>query len=77
LVCKIRFPHSVIGITKKIFAEEEIPGYFQSPDSPPKKEGRNTPALTSGREAEVSKVLDVVAKRHSVHITSVAIAYGT
>jgi hypothetical protein len=38
-------------------------GYFQPPDSPPKKKGRNTPALTSGREAEVSKVLDVVAKR--------------
>jgi hypothetical protein len=66
--------HLFTNIKRRLCVEANT-GYFQSPDSPPKKEGRNTPTLTSGREAQVSKVLDVVSKRHNVPITSVAIAY--
>ncbi|KAL4903417.1 hypothetical protein BDW74DRAFT_186076 [Aspergillus multicolor] len=50
-------------------------GYFRSPNAPPKKDGRNTPQRMLGREEQVSAVLDRVAQRHGVPLTSVALAY--
>lgn len=50
-------------------------GQFKAPDSEDKG-SRKTPSLMLGREQQVSKVLDNVAKRHKVPITSVAIAYA-
>ncbi|KAJ3575524.1 hypothetical protein NPX13_g4003 [Xylaria arbuscula] len=48
-------------------------GYFKSPGD---KGARNTPSpLLVGREEQMSKVLDAVAKRHGVPITSIALAY--
>jgi aryl-alcohol dehydrogenase-like predicted oxidoreductase len=52
-------------------------GLFKSPDSGPEQGGRNVPPpLRVGREEAISKVLDAVAKRHNVPITSVALAYA-
>jgi aryl-alcohol dehydrogenase-like predicted oxidoreductase len=51
-------------------------GSFKSPGSEPKTEGRNTPHMKLGREEQVSAVLDVVAKRYKVPLTSVALAYA-
>ncbi|KAF2201582.1 aryl-alcohol dehydrogenase [Delitschia confertaspora ATCC 74209] len=49
-------------------------GYFKSPDGP-KDGSRQTPHVKTGREESVSQVLDNVAKRRNVPITSVALAY--
>lgn len=51
-------------------------GYFKSPNDPPKEGGRQTPHMTLGREEKVSAILDKVAKRHNVPLTSVALAYA-
>ncbi|KAL1967373.1 hypothetical protein VTN77DRAFT_3157 [Rasamsonia byssochlamydoides] len=51
-------------------------GYFKSPGTGPTEGGRNTPHMLLGREEKVSAVLDTVAKRHDVPITSVALAYA-
>ncbi|CAI7631204.1 unnamed protein product [Penicillium discolor] len=51
-------------------------GYFRSPDAAPKEGGRQTPHVKTGREEQVSAALEVVAKRHQVPITSVALAYA-
>ncbi|KAL9621507.1 MAG: hypothetical protein Q9160_004037 [Pyrenula sp. 1 TL-2023] len=50
-------------------------GSFRPPDAGPKQEGRINDPLLTGREEKVSAVLNVVAKRHAVPVTSVAIAY--
>ena len=50
-------------------------GYIKSP-SAPKDGNRQTPFVLTGREEKVSAVLDNVAKRHNVPITSVALAYA-
>ncbi|KAL5356053.1 aryl-alcohol dehydrogenase [Aspergillus floccosus] len=50
-------------------------GYFKAPGAPDKEGGRNTPHMTLGREEKVSAVLDKVAQRHNVPLTSVALAY--
>ncbi|KGO75078.1 Aldo/keto reductase [Penicillium italicum] len=50
-------------------------GYIRSPDAAPKEGGRQTPHVKTGREEQVSAALDIVAKRHEVPITSVALAY--
>ncbi|PLN80276.1 aryl-alcohol dehydrogenase [Aspergillus taichungensis] len=50
-------------------------GYFKTPGEPAKEGGRNTPHMTLGREEKVSAVLDKVAQRHKVPLTSVALAY--
>lgn len=51
-------------------------GYFKPPGSAPQEGGRNTAHMKVGREEKVSAVLDAVAKRHNVPLTSVAIAYA-
>jgi aryl-alcohol dehydrogenase-like predicted oxidoreductase len=52
-------------------------GMFKSPSAAPSEGGRNVPApLRVGREEKVSIVLDAVAKRHGVPLTSVALAYA-
>ncbi|KAK5046100.1 hypothetical protein LTR84_008557 [Exophiala bonariae] len=51
-------------------------GYFRSPDTSEEEGDRKTPFITTGREAQVSKALDTVAKRRKVSIYSVAIAYA-
>ncbi|KAB2572096.1 Aldo/keto reductase [Lasiodiplodia theobromae] len=51
-------------------------GYFKSPGEKPKEGGRNTPHMVLGREEQVSAVLDKVAKRRNVPVTSVALAYA-
>lgn len=49
-------------------------GYFKSPDQV-KEGGRQAPFMLTGQEEKVSAVLDGVAKRLSVPVTSVALAY--
>lgn len=49
-------------------------GYFKSPSAEAKQGGR-TLNVNTGKEGSVSVVLDNVAKRHDVPITSVAMAY--
>lgn len=56
--------------------DRKDPGYFRSPESAPKEGGRQTPHVKTGREEKVSAVLDAVAKRHNVPVTSVALAYA-
>ncbi|EFR05231.1 aryl-alcohol dehydrogenase [Nannizzia gypsea CBS 118893] len=50
--------------------------FYISPDVPPKVGGRQTPHVMTGREEKVSAVLDVIAKRHNVPITTVALSYA-
>lgn len=50
-------------------------GLFKSPDEGEKTEGRNMPTIATGKEASVSVVLDRIAKKKGVPITSVALAY--
>ena len=50
-------------------------GNFRSPDEGEKQGGRNMPSISTGKEGSVSAVLDRVAKRKSVPITSIALAY--
>jgi aryl-alcohol dehydrogenase-like predicted oxidoreductase len=61
-------------ISNKHFSNTNT-GYFRSPSSEPKTEGRNTPFLINGREVQVSQALENVSKRHNVGINSVALAY--
>ncbi|KAE8354739.1 NADP-dependent oxidoreductase domain-containing protein [Aspergillus coremiiformis] len=49
-------------------------GLFRS-STVPKEGGRNMPSLNTGREGQVSGVLEKVAARRSVPITAVALAY--
>ena len=51
-------------------------GYFKSPGAENNGARRVPPNMLLGREQQVSKVLDDVAKRHKVPITSVALAYA-
>lgn len=69
MVCP--FPSPLFSINK---ANRTI-GYFKAPGAPAKEGGRNTPHMTLGREEKVSAVLDKVAQRHKVPLTSVALAY--
>lgn len=50
-------------------------GYFKSPGKEDTGARKIPPPLMVGREEQVSKVLDTVATRHNVPITSVALAY--
>lgn len=50
-------------------------GYFKPQDQIHQDGGRNLPAVSTGKEAQVSAVLEKVAKRHDTIITSVALAY--
>ncbi|QIW99246.1 hypothetical protein AMS68_004764 [Peltaster fructicola] len=50
-------------------------GYLKSADTT-EKGSRQTPHVLTGREEEVSKVLDGVAKKHSVPIQAVALAWA-
>ncbi|KAK6068446.1 norsolorinic acid reductase [Seiridium cupressi] len=50
-------------------------GLFKSPDKPDTGARNMPPPMLIGREDSMSKVLDAVAKRHNVPITSVALAY--
>lgn len=50
-------------------------GLFKSPDKPAEGARKMPPPMLIGREEALSKILDTVAKRHSVPITSVALAY--
>lgn len=51
-------------------------GYFK-PSQQPKvaDEGRNMPSVTTGKEAEVSQVLEKIAASKQVPLTSIALAY--
>ncbi|RAK98850.1 aryl-alcohol dehydrogenase [Aspergillus ibericus CBS 121593] len=51
-------------------------GYIRSPTADANDRVRNSPHLLSGHEEKVSAVLDNVAKRHGVPLTSVALAYA-
>lgn len=51
-----------------------FPGYFKSPDEGEKTEGR-TMNIKTGKEESVSVVLDRIAKKKGVPITSIALAY--
>lgn len=52
-------------------------GYFSTPGSDEKKEGgRNTTVGRTGREERVCEVLNNVAQRHGVPLTSIALAYA-
>ncbi|RMD40962.1 hypothetical protein DV735_g4145, partial [Chaetothyriales sp. CBS 134920] len=51
-------------------------GGLRAPGSPPKQGGRQAPHTLTGREEKVSAVLDVIAKRHNVAITSIALAWA-
>jgi aryl-alcohol dehydrogenase-like predicted oxidoreductase len=51
-------------------------GGFKSPGAEDKGSRRMPPHMLLGREQQVSKILDGVAKRHKVPITSVALAYA-
>jgi aryl-alcohol dehydrogenase-like predicted oxidoreductase len=56
-------------------ADKSPPGQLKSPAK--KEEGsRNTPFIRTGREEQVSVVLDNVAKRHGLSLTSIALAYA-
>lgn len=50
-------------------------GYFKSPGKKDTGARNIPPPLLVGREEQMSKVLDAVATRHNVPITSVALAY--
>lgn len=50
-------------------------GLFKSPSNPVTGTRKVPPPMLVGREESVSKVLDAVAKRHNVPITSIALAY--
>lgn len=50
-------------------------GLFRSPDEGEKKEGRHMPAIATGKEGSVSAVLDRIAKKKGVPITSIGLAY--
>lgn len=51
-------------------------GYFKPPGNEDSGSRRMPPAMLIGREQQVSKVLDNVAQRHNVPLTSVALAYA-
>ncbi|KAI0914511.1 aryl-alcohol dehydrogenase [Ustulina deusta] len=51
-------------------------GYFKSPGKKDTGARNIPPPLLVGREEQMSKVLDAVATRHNVPITSVALAYA-
>ena len=50
-------------------------GLFRSPDEGEKQGGRNMPTIATGKEGSVSVVLDKIAKRKNVPITSIGLAY--
>lgn len=50
-------------------------GYFKPQDQIHKDGGRNLPTVLTGKEGEVSAVLEKIAKRKGTLITSVALAY--
>lgn len=52
-------------------------GYFKSPGTDKEQGGRNVGGhMKTGREEQLSAVLDKIANRHGVPLTSVALAYG-
>lgn len=50
-------------------------GLFRSPDEGEKQGGRNMPSIVTGKEGSVSVVLDRIAKKKGVPITSIGLAY--